>query len=84
MKCVPHGEREHALVELWQNGEWSPLEATSGSYWNDDEAELVTRRGTAFNYYATHGYNVIEVCGYCNHIYYLEPRTGSENGLGSW
>jgi hypothetical protein len=71
-------------VELWQNGEWSPLESTSVPYWNDDEAELVTRGGTAFNYYATHGYNVLEVWVYYNDIYYLDPRTGTGNALASW
>ena len=78
------GEGGHAWVELWQNGEWLPLEATSGPYWDDDEGELVTRRGTPFNYYATHSYDVIEVWGYYNDIYYLDPRTGTGNAPASW
>lgn len=78
------GEGGHAWVELWQDGEWLPLEATSGSYWDDDEGELVTRCGTAFNHCATHSYNVVEVWGYYNDIYYLDPRTGTGNAPASW
>jgi len=56
-----NGEGGHAWLELWYNGEWLPLEATSGPYWDDDEAKLVTRGGTPFAYYSNHDYPVIEV-----------------------
>lgn len=70
-------------MELRQNEEWLPLETTSGPYWDDDEGKLVTRRGKPFSYYATHSYDVIEVWGYYNDIYYLDPRTGSGNAPAS-
>jgi transglutaminase-like putative cysteine protease len=74
----------HAWVELWHNGEWLPLEATSGPYWDDEEGKLVTKGGTPFAYYANHDYPVIEVWAYYNDIYYLDPRTHSGNAPDSW
>ena len=78
------GEGGHAWVELWQNEEWLPLEATSGPYWDDGEGKLVTRGGSPFNYYATHSYPVVEVWACYNDIYYLDPRTRSGNAPDSW
>ena len=78
------GEGGHTWGEVWQNGEWLPLEATSGPYWDDDEEKLVARGGAPFNYYANHDYPVIEAWAYYNDIYYLDPRTRSGNAPDSW
>jgi len=78
------GEGGHVWVELRHNGEWLPLEATSGPYWDDDKGKLITKGGAPFNYYANHNYPVIEVWAYYNDIYYLDPRTGSGNAPDSW
>ena len=78
------GEGGHAWVELWQNEEWLSLDATSGSYWNDDEGKLVKRGGVPFNYYSSHDYPDIEAWSYYNDIYYLDPRTGSGDAPDSW
>jgi transglutaminase-like putative cysteine protease len=78
-------EGGHAWVELWRNGEWLPLEATSGPYWDDDKGILVTRGGTPFNYYANHDYpEVVKVWAYYNDFFYLDPRTGLGNAPDSW
>ncbi len=74
----------HAWVEIKQNLNWMPLEATSGPYWDDDANRLVSRSGHPFNYYSRHNYPEIEVWAYYNDVYYLDPRDNSGNAPLSW
>jgi len=74
----------HAWVELMQDGEWLPLEPTSGPYWDEDEESLVSRAGTGFKYFSSHYYPQVEVWAYYNDVYYLDPRDGSGNAPTSW
>lgn len=74
----------HAWVELMEDGEWLPLEPSSGPYWDDEEGRLVNRVGISFKYFSSHDYPQIEVWAYYNDIYYLDPRDGSGNAPVSW
>jgi hypothetical protein len=67
-----------------QDGEWLPLEPTSGPYWDEDEESLVRRAGTGFKYFSSHYYPQVEVWAYYNDIYYLDPRDGSGKAPSSW
>ena len=69
----------HAWVEVYQNGNWFELEATSGPYWDEDDLELVESNGFPFNYFKTHPYPVEEYWAYFNDIYYYNPVTGLKN-----
>lgn len=77
-------EGGHAWVEIMHQGEWLPLEATSGPYWDDDEWQLVPRAGNPFDYFAERDYPVVQVWAYYNDIYYLDPRSGEGNAPASW
>jgi transglutaminase-like putative cysteine protease len=74
----------HAWVELMDDGEWLPLDPSSGSYWDDDEKMLVQRDDTPFKYFSRHDYPQLEAWAYYNDIYYLDPRDGSGNAPVSW
>ena len=74
----------HAWGELMWDGEWLPLEPTSGPYWDEEAGRLVSRAGTSFKYFSRHDYPQVEVWAYYNDIYYLDPRDGSGNAPSSW
>ncbi len=66
----------HAWVQIYENGEWFELEATSGPYWDDDENELVDSIGFPFSYFKTRPYPVEEYWAFFNDKYYYNPDTG--------
>ncbi len=74
----------HAWVELLVDGDWLVLEPNSGPYWDDETGKIVSRRGTSFNYYASHNYQVLQVHAYYDDRYHLDHRNGSGNGPASW
>ena len=43
----------HAWVQIYQDGNWMELEATSGPFWDDDDQTLVENRGFPFNLLTT-------------------------------
>lgn len=65
-------EGGHAWVEVYEDGVWLALEATSGAYYNDDSHRLVERRGMRYNYYKTHSYPSVEIWFYYNDVYYID------------
>ncbi|HDD57416.1 MAG TPA: hypothetical protein ENF43_02745 [Thermoplasmatales archaeon] len=74
----------HAWVEIYENGKWFALEATSGPYWDDDDRKLHERRGYPFNYFKNHKYPSVEIWGYFNDIYYYNPITNKGNAPPHW
>ena len=78
------GEGGHVWVEIMQNGEWLPLEATSGPHWDDEAGEVVPSSGASFSYFSRYEYPSLEVWAYYNDLYYLDPRTGTGNAPASW
>ena len=66
----------HAWVQLYQNGEWFELEATSGPYWDDDDLQLVQNTGFPFSFFKTRPYPVEEYWAFFNDIYYYNLDTG--------
>jgi hypothetical protein len=69
----------HAWVQVYENGEWFELEATSGPYWDDDEDELVDNNGFPFSYFKTRPYPVEEYWAFFNDKYYYNPDTGQKS-----
>ncbi len=69
----------HAWVQVYQNGEWFELEATSGPYWDDDEQKLVSNSGFSFDYFKTHEYPVVEYWAFFNDVHYYNPDNGKES-----
>jgi hypothetical protein len=66
----------HAWVQVYENGEWFELEATSGPYWDDDENKLIENNGFLFSYFKTRPYPVEEYWAFFNDKYYYNPDTG--------
>jgi hypothetical protein len=69
----------HAWVQLYQNGQWFELEATSGPYWDDDDLELVNNIGFSYSFFKTRPYPVVEYWAYFNDRYYYNPDTGMKS-----
>lgn len=78
------GQGGHAWVEIYEDSRWLALEATSGSYYDDDSHRLVERRGLPYNYYGTHSYPVVEVWFCYNDVYYIDFVHHKENAPGHW
>ncbi|KAA0015400.1 MAG: hypothetical protein FE041_00115 [Thermoplasmata archaeon] len=74
----------HAWVEIYEDGKWHALDATSGPYWDDEEAKLYKRRGYPYNYFKRYSYPSIEIWGYFNDIYYYNPITKEGNAPPNW
>jgi len=76
----------HAWVQLYQNGEWLELEATSGPFWDDDDNKLVENEGFSFNYFKNHPYPVEEYWAFFNDAFFYNPHNGkqSENLPQHW
>lgn len=69
----------HAWVQLYQNGQWFELEATSGPYWDDDDQKLVNNTGFSFSFFKTRPYPVEEYWAFFNDRYYYNPDTGTKS-----
>ena len=80
------GSGGHAWVQVYSEGKWYELEATSGPYWDDDENKLVTSSGASINYFKTRPYPVEEYWAFFNDIYYYNPESGikSSNLPSHW
>ena len=76
----------HAWVQLYEEGEWFELEATSGPYWDDDENKLIESNGFSYNYFKTRPYPVEEYWAFFNDKYFYNPDNGkkSENLPDHW
>jgi len=69
----------HAWVQVYEDGEWFELEATSGPYWDDDENKLIESSGFSFSYFKTRPYPVKEYWAFFNDKYYYNPDTGQKS-----
>ena len=69
----------HAWVQIYENGEWFELEATSGPYWDDEDQKLVENNGFAYNYFKNHPYPVEEYWAFFNDIYYYNPDNNKKS-----
>ena len=66
----------HAWVQIYQNGQWFELEATSGPYWDEEDQEIIQNTGFPFLYFKTKPYPVVDYWAFFNDIYYYNPDTG--------
>jgi len=71
------GEKSgHAWVQVYENGNWYELEATSGPYWDDDTNTYVPSQGVGINYFKTRPYPVEKYIAFFNDMYYYHPDSG--------
>ncbi len=74
----------HAWVELYEDGQWIPLDPTSGAYF-DESTETVTEAGRIpYTYFKYHSYPVEERWYYYNNVYFLDVITNTGNAPQNW
>ena len=74
----------HAWVEVYDEGVWIPLEATSGSYYDDEKRQVVESGGLPFTYFKFFPYPVVDKWVYYNDQFFYEIETREGNYPTSW
>lgn len=76
----------HAWVEVYEDGEWFPLDPTDGPYYDDDSSELIPADSSEVDYdeYRDSSYPVVEIWYYYNNEYFIDLGTRSGNAPVSW
>lgn len=76
----------HAWVEVYEDGEWFPLDPTNGPYYDDDSSELIPANSSEVDYYEYRDstYPVVEIWYYYNDEYFIDLGTQSGNAPISW
>lgn len=71
----------HAWVEIYEEGEWCPLDPTYGPYYDDESGELVSVDTSEVDYdkYFSSIYPAVEVWYYYNNEYFMSLGT-QQNG----
>lgn len=70
----------HAWVEVFEDGEWFPLDPTEGPYYDDDNCSMVSADVSGIDYdeYLESTYPAVKVWYYYNDKYFME--VGTQNG----
>lgn len=68
------GSGGHAWVQVYSNNRWYELEATSGSYWDDETQQLIQSDGVDIDFFKTRPYPVEEYWTFFNDVYYYNPN----------
>lgn len=74
----------HAWVEVYEEGVWVALEATSGPYYDDEKRQLVGSGGLPYTYFKFFPYPVLEKWVYYNDQYFYDIETRKGNPPSSW
>ena len=72
----------HAWVEVYQDNQWIPLDATSGPYYNN--GQFVQAQALPYDYFATHEFPVVERWFYYNDQYFTDIEAGTGNAPEHW
>ncbi len=76
----------HAWAEVYEDGEWMPLEATAGNYYDDSTGQvvLVDTNEMPYTYFKYYEYPVIELWYYYNNRYFVDLEEGISNAPSTW
>lgn len=76
----------HAWVEVYENGEWFPLDPTEGPYYDDENCSIVSADVSEINYdeYLDSTYPAAKVWYYYNNKYFMEVGKQNENVPVFW
>ncbi|MBN2109741.1 MAG: transglutaminase domain-containing protein [Methanosarcinaceae archaeon] len=76
----------HAWVEVYEDGQWLPLDATAGPYYDDGEKLLVTPDSSETDYYhfRDEGYSVLEIWYYYNNEYFIDLENRVADAPDNW
>jgi hypothetical protein len=70
----------HAWVEIKEDGRWMVIDATCGSYYDEESDELVSRDGVNYGYWKYHTYPEVEVWCYYNDVYFTDEKAEVADG----
>ncbi|HIH73884.1 MAG TPA: transglutaminase domain-containing protein [Methanosarcina sp.] len=76
----------HAWVEVYEDGEWFPLDPTDGPYYDDNTSKLVAADSSDIDYdqYRNGAYPAVEIWYYYNNEYFIDLGTYLGNAPVSW
>jgi hypothetical protein len=77
----------HAWVEVYEDGEWFPLDPTVGPYYDDDLKKVVypdDYEDIDFDYFQDEDYSVIELWYYYNNEYFMDVTSGTGDAPDNW
>ncbi|SFM78377.1 transglutaminase domain-containing protein [Methanolobus profundi] len=77
----------HAWVEVYEDDEWFPVDATVGPYYDDDEEEVIypdDYEDIDFDYFLDEDYSVVEVWYYYNNEYFIDASSGTGDAPDNW
>ncbi|MDW7730823.1 MAG: transglutaminase-like domain-containing protein [Methanolobus sp.] len=76
----------HAWVEVYEDSQWFPLDATVGPYYDDEEEEVVVLdiSETDYYYFRDEGYSVVEIWYYYNNEYFIDLGNRIGNAPDNW
>ncbi|SFM78645.1 transglutaminase-like domain-containing protein [Methanolobus profundi] len=77
----------HAWVEVYEDGEWFPVDATVGPRYDDDLGEVVypdNYEDIGFDHFRDENYSVVYLWYYYNNEYSLDVSSGTGNAPDNW
>lgn len=77
----------HAWVEVYEDGEWFPVDATIGPHYDDDLEEVVypdNYEDIDFDYFRDENYSVAEIWYYYNNEYIIDVSSGTGDAPDNW
>jgi len=76
----------HAWVEVYEDGEWFPLDATMGPYYDEEEDEVVAGDEYNGDYYqfTTESYPVVQLWYYYNDEYFVDVMAQTGDAPDNW
>lgn len=77
----------HAWVEVYKDGEWFPVDAIVGPYYDDNTSKMVypdNYEDIDFYYFQDKEYSVIEVWYYYNNEYFIDVESRTGNAPDNW
>ncbi|WP_321430283.1 hypothetical protein [uncultured Methanolobus sp.] len=77
----------HAWVEVYEDGEWFPVDATIGPHYDDDLEEVVypeNYEDIDFDYFRDENYSVVDLWYYYNNEYIIDVSSGTGDAPDYW
>lgn len=77
----------HAWIEVYEDGEWFPVDATIGPHYDDDLEEVVypdNYEDIDFDYFRDENYSVAEIWYYYNNEYIIDVSSGTGDAPDNW
>lgn len=77
----------HAWIEVYEDGEWFPVDATVGPYYDDDLGEVIypdNYEDIDFDYFRDEKYSVLYLWYYYNNKYSIDVSSGTGNAPDNW